>query len=362
MAFARGGLRRLGRAAAPAGPGLVQLFAALPVAVLVIDDQSQIVQVNAACEALLNQSESSLTGQPLKAVMTTPEGYDDRVEGRGFAAYDTGVTTARGQQIHVDFIESLLLDYPGWRIVTLQGGAASRRMGRSAERAGGARAAIGAAAMLAHEIKNPLSGIRGAAQLLGADGDPELTELITTEVDRIAALIDRMQDFTDTRPLAIEATNIYPLLGHARRVALAGFARDIDIAERFDPSLPPALVDRDALLQIILNLLKNAAEAKPSNILLTTAYRHGMSFGARAGAPRRSLPIELCVIDTGPGAPTDIADHLFDPFVSSKPEGQGLGLALVDKLVRDMGGIVQYSREGQPARTVFRVLLPCQRE
>lgn len=217
--------------------------------------------------------------------------------------------------------------------------------------------------MLAHEIKNPLSGIRGAAQLLGdADGQRELTTLITTEVDRIAALIDRMQDFTDTRPLTAAAYNVYPLLDHVRQVARAGFARDVTIEERFDPSLPPALIDRDAFTQVALNLLKNACEAlagqSERRVTIATAYRHGMAASAAAGRPRRPLPIELSILDTGPGAPADIAEHLFEPFVSGKAEGRGLGLALVDKLVRDMGGIVTYAREGEPEHTVFRVFLP----
>lgn len=156
--------------------------------------------------------------------------------------------------------------------------------------------------------------------------------------------------------------NIYPLLAHARGVALAGFARGITIEERYDPSLPRALGNSDALLQVIVNLLKNAAAALGDRgertITLATAYRHGVTVASGKGRGRVALPIEICVIDTGPGAPADIADHLFDPFVSGRPEGKGLGLALVDKLVRDMGGIVQYSREGRPNQTVFRILLP----
>jgi two-component system nitrogen regulation sensor histidine kinase GlnL len=254
-------------------------------------------------------------------------------------------------------------DHPGWRIVTLHHAPQSRRVAQGADRTAGARAAVGAAAMLAHEIKNPLSGIRGAAQLLeGGGGDSELTQLITTEVDRIAALIDRMQDFTDTRPLKLAPTNVYPLLDHARRVALAGFARDMVIEEHFDPSLPPVLVDPDAFLQVLLNLLKNAAEALGGlgqpRIALATAYRHGMSVSTGPGRPRQPLPIEILVTDNGPGAPADIAEHLFEPFVSGKPEGKGLGLPLVEKLVRDMGGIVQYAREREPEVTVFRILLP----
>ena len=343
-------------------PDFPELFAALPVAAIVVDPDDRIAQANAAAETLLNLSERHMTGQPLAAAFAVP--VDDlHREGRAYAAFDTALTMARGRKLRVDFHEAELPDRPGWRVITLHPAAASRALGHSADRAAGARAAIGAAAMLAHEIKNPLSGIRGAAQLIGRElADRELPDLIVTEVDRIAALIDRMQDFGDTRPLPTEPANIYPLLAHARSVAAAGFARGIAIEERFDPSLPPARINRDALTQIILNLLKNAREAVVNaaqpRLLITSAYRHGLAVSAGLGAPRRPLPIEICIVDNGPGAPDDIADHLFDPFVSGRPDGQGLGLALVDKLMRDMGGIVQYAREGDPAWTVLRLLLP----
>lgn len=346
-----------------AAPPFAELIAALPMAVILIAPDDRIAFANAAAERLLNTSERAMLGQRLASVMVLPPDYLERREGLGFAAFDMRVDTRRGGQVRVDFSEVAVPDHPGWRTVTLHEAAASRRMGQPDRAA--ARAAVGAAAMLAHEIKNPLSGIRGAAQLLsgcGSGEDAALPDLIIAEVDRIAALIDRMQDFTDTRPRHLEPLNIYPLLDHARRVALAGFARDVVIEERFDPSLPPVQANRGALLQVLLNLIKNAAEATATQadrrIVLTTAYRHGMAVSAAGGRPRRPLPIELAVIDNGPGAPLDIADHLFDPFVSGKPEGQGLGLALVDKLVRDMGGIAQYSREGTPEVTVFRILLP----
>ncbi len=343
------------------GPHFAELLAALPVAVVLIDPKGKIGYANSEAELLLNISERAMQGHPIDYVLLPPAGYADRRAGLGFAAFDTIIETLRGGRVRVDFVEAMVADHPGWRIVTLHGGPTAKRLGQ-ADRAA-ARAAVGAVAMLAHEIKNPLSGIRGAAQLLADGADtPELTTLIVTEVDRIAALIDRMQDFTDTRPLNPAAHNIYPLLDHARRVAMAGFGRGITIEERFDPSLPPVMVDSDALLQVALNLLKNACEAThhqaDRRVILTTAFRHGMATPATNAKPRRRLPIELCVIDNGPGAPADIADHLFDPFVSGKPEGQGLGLALVDKLVRDMGGIVQYAREGNPEVTIFRVMLP----
>lgn len=349
-------------ATAPPRPPFADVIAVMPVGVVMIDPSNRVGYANGEAERLLNFSERAMIGQPLDAALVPPPGYHGRREGRGFAAFDATIETTRAGRIRVDFSETQVPDHPGWRIVTLHAAAASRRMGHNDRAA--ARAAVGAAAMLAHEIKNPLSGIRGAAQLLNDAGPEagELTALIVTEVDRITALIDRMQDFTDTRPLAASAHNVYPLLDHARRVAQAGFGRAVTIEERFDPSLPAALVDRDALLQIILNLLKNACEATAhqadARVTLATAYRHGMAASAVPGKPRRPLPIELCVIDNGPGAPVDIADHLFDPFVSGRPGGQGLGLALVDKLVRDMGGIVQYAREGSPEMTIFRILLP----
>jgi len=325
---------------------------------MVIDPDDCISHANALAEGLLNLSHRLMVGQPLSAILPPPGDARSR-DNHELAVFDTEIATPRGHRIRVDFVETEIANHPGWRAIALHTSASSRRLGHSADRAGGARAAVGAAAMLAHEIKNPLSGIRGAAQLLGPG---ELTELITTEVDRIAALIDRMQDFGDTRPRPVSAHNIYPLLGHARGVALAGFARGITIEERFDPSLPPALIDGDALLQIVINLLKNAHEAVKEEhdprITITTAYRHGMAVSVAPGRPRQPLPIEICVVDNGPGAPVDIAEHLFEPFVSGRRDGQGLGLALVDKLMRDMGGIVQYAREGHPETTVLRLLLP----
>ena len=344
-----------------AAPDDADLLASLPVAVLVIDAADRVVRANASCEALLNLSERSMMGCALRDILPLPEA--NRRAGHGLATFDIEIETPRGVRIRIDYAEAELPDHSGWRTITLHNAATSRRLGHSADRAAAARSAIGAAAMLAHEIKNPLSSIRGAAQLIADGADPsDLTRLMIAEVDRIAALIDRMEDFTDARAITVEPLNIYPLLAHVRDVARAGFARGITIEERFDPSLPRALANRDALLQVLLNLLKNAAAALGDRgerlITLATAYRHGMSVAPAPDRPRLPLPIEICVIDTGPGAPDDIAEHLFDPFVSSRPEGKGLGLALVDKLVRDMGGIVQYSREGSPHVSVFRVLLP----
>lgn len=363
MAVTRSGLRPPPQ---PGEPDLTEIFGGLPCAALVLDPQDRVTRANMACEHLLNHSEKAMLGQRLDRIFALPEGYSSRRDGHGFAAFDVEIEPTRSPRTRVDFIEQPITEHPGWRIVTLHQAPTSRRLSVGADRSAGARAAVGAAAMLAHEIKNPLSGIRGAAQLLAGDDDAEtraeLTQLITTEVDRIAALIDRMQDFTDTRPPKLAPHNIYPLLDHARRVALAGFARGMVIEERFDPSLPPVMMDKDAFLQVAMNLLKNAAEAlrdtPDPRIILSTQYRHGVAMRPGPDQPRRWLPIEFSVTDNGPGAPADIASHLFEPFVSGKPEGQGLGLPLVEKLVRDMGGVVEYARAGDPEMTVFRVNLP----
>ena len=358
MALARGGLT-----GSPA-PTADALIAALPASVIVVDAEGRIDRVNAAAEAMLNASAVHLRHKPLGIVLRlSPECLAGLRAEAVFVAFDTQVGLARGGHMRADFHAVPIAEYSGWRVVSLTASAGAQPMGQRLDRRDRSRSAIGAAAMLAHEIKNPLSAVRGAAQLLDAQIGEEgraMTRLIRDEVDRIAALIDGMEMFTDARPVERHAQNIYPIVEHARTLAATGFSERIDIHDAYDPSLPPVMVDRDALVQVLLNLVKNAAEAVPDGrrgtVLLTTRYRPGISVGA--GTSRRSLPIEVGVSDDGPGPPEEIVDHLFEPFVSSKASGRGLGLALVDKLVRDNGGIVQFAREGDPARSVFRVLLP----
>jgi two-component system, NtrC family, nitrogen regulation sensor histidine kinase GlnL len=341
-------------------PGTAELIAALPTAILVVDPAGLICSANGAAEILLNVSAAQLVGAMLLAELHLPDRYDAHDEG-AFAAYDAEVTTPRQRSFRADLHIVPLVDYPGWRMFSLAGTAAAHRVGDRLDRGSGTRAAVRISAMLAHEIKNPLSGIRGAAQLLdGVEGDGArpLTKLIRDEVDRVAAMIDRMEGFTDNRPLDLRAENIHAIIDHARQVAASGFAQGHIIRDSYDPSLPPVLVHKDSLVQIILNLIKNAVEADSRTVTITTAYRQGVSLAGRDGKQRHALPIELCVIDDGPGAPAELIENLFDPFVSTKASGRGLGLAMVDKIVRDMGGLIQYAREGTPPRTVFRLLLP----
>jgi two-component system nitrogen regulation sensor histidine kinase GlnL len=217
--------------------------------------------------------------------------------------------------------------------------------------------------MLAHEIKNPLSGIRGAAQLLEADGDENdraLTRLICDEADRIVGLVDRMEIFADDRPTEREAVNIHSILERVKVIARNGFARNVRVVEEYDPSLPPVHANRDQLIQVFLNLVKNAAEAlqgtKDPEIIFRTAFRPGIRLSMPGSRSRVSLPLEFSVIDNGPGVPDDLLPYLFDPFVTSKTNGTGLGLALVAKIIGDHGGVIEC--ESQPRRTAFRILMP----
>jgi two-component system nitrogen regulation sensor histidine kinase GlnL len=357
VARASGRLIRLGRDAD--GPAPAELVAALPTAMLVIDEAGVVRDCNPAAEALLNLARTGVVGGSVAAMIG--HGLTALSPEQPLAAYDLAMTLPGERPYNGDVGVAPLPERPGWRIVAIHGHASHDIGARRADRKGRALPAAAAAAMLAHEVKNPLSGIRGAAQLLEAGAEPDqvaLTRLIRDEVDRIAGLIDRMEGLTDTRPRVLEPLNIHAVLGHVRGLAAAGFAAGMTIRELYDPSLPEVMGNRDALVQILVNLLKNAAEATgpQGTITLRTAYRQGLSVARLDGGDRLALPIELAVIDDGPGAPDGIAGHMFDPFVTSKRDGTGLGLALVEKLVEEMGGIVQYHRaEG---RTVLRLLLP----
>ena len=356
------------RRAAPAAPP-PDLLAALPVPVVALDARDRPVAVNLAAETLFNTgaavlAERGLAGLLVDGVAIAQVIAGARAQGGSHAAYDVTLAFADGRTQRADVLIAPLIDAPERLVVALQTRGHASLVDRQSVHRGAARAATSVAAMLAHEIKNPLSGIKGAAQLLAqtaGDADArELTALICDEVDRIRDLVDRMEGFTDTRALPHEPENIHAVLGHVRKLAEAGFARGVRVRERYDPSLPPVRGHRDSLVQLFLNLVKNGVEAagEQNELTITTAYRQGLRIATGTAGKRVSLPIEVCVIDTGPGPSPGLADHLFDPFVTTKAGGRGLGLALVAKIVDDHGGLVEYERDADNARTIFRVLLP----
>ncbi|MCJ8143069.1 nitrogen regulation protein NR(II) [Ancylobacter sp. A5.8] len=356
----------------PSGATSEAIVNALPHPVFTVDGDDKLVGANVAAEAFFEASLAVLVrhrlqefvpfGSPLLSLV-------DQVRTRGSAVneyrVDLGTPRNGGERI-VDIHVAPLNEAEGHVVIMLQERTIADKMDRQLTHRGAARSVTALASMLAHEIKNPLSGIRGAAQLLelnASDDDRSLTRLITDEADRIVKLVDRMEVFSDERPIEREPVNIHAVLEHVRTLAASGFARHIRFIEEYDPSLPPVLANRDQLIQVFLNLVKNAAEAigdsTDGEIQLTTAFRPGVRLMVPGGPARVSLPLEFCVRDNGPGVPDDLMPHLFDPFVTTKPTGTGLGLALVAKIVGDHGGIIEC--ESQPRRTTFRVLMPMYR-
>lgn len=346
------------------------LLDALPHPIFVVDAQGLFLQANAYAEQFFEASFPVLqrkkldhflaVSSPLLALLSSVH-----EENRPVTEYRQALHVPRSATPErlVD-VYATPLAKDGAILVMLVGCSNLEKIDRQMSHRHGARSASGLAAMLAHEIKNPLSGIRGAAQLLEASSnaaDAPLARLIRDETDRIVRLIERMDVFESGAPLQREALNVHDLLDHARHIAQAGFARHVRFYEAYDPSLPPIYANRDQMVQVLLNLLKNAAEAigaqaRNGELHLGTAYRAGLKMAVVGSNQRMALPIEITVRDNGSGIDPDVMPHLYEPFVSGREGGTGLGLAIVAKIIGDHGGVVEC--ESAPKATTFRLLLP----
>jgi len=347
-------------------PSAAEQIAGLTFALLLVDGELAIRQANQAAEDLLGASERRLIGQNLLDVAQfADERIAQRVAERDAQLTARGLTLRFGEREHrVNLTVSALMSHSGWRVVTFSDNGQGERFSDDDH-----APALRGPAILAHEIKNPLAAIRGAAQLLARKADAAqkpLTNLITDEVDRIAQLIDRMQRLGREQPEPVAPFNLHQAVRRACDTVLAGGDPGITLREEFDPSLPPVLANEGALVQVLVNLIANARDAssdaaKPM-IALRTRFVSGLVLNVlRLGRPVK-LPIEVQVSDNGPGVDAALADHMFEPFVTSKTNGQGLGLALVSKLVHDMNGRITHERDEARALTHFRVHLPMARQ
>jgi two-component system nitrogen regulation sensor histidine kinase GlnL len=341
------------------------LWASLPVPALLLDAHDTILDSNPAAEAFLNLSAKALMGKPLwdQVMIDAPlEAAFARARDARSPLFINDVDVGSGEraplQCNIQFAPHQGMG--NVMIMMISPREISSRMTRSQNSGSAARSAIGMAEMLAHEIKNPLAGITGAAQLLSmalAPQDQEMTDLIVDECRRIVKLLEQVEQFGNLRPPDLRPMNIHDALDQARRSAAVGFGAHMRFVEDYDPSLPHASADFDQLLQVFLNLLKNASEAGQDGgtIRLHTFYDAALRVHRRDGS-HAQLPLQIEIIDDGPGLPPDIAADVFEPFISGHENGTGLGLALVSKLIGDGGGWISVT--SSPGRTVFRISLP----
>ncbi|MBM3603833.1 MAG: PAS domain-containing sensor histidine kinase [Alphaproteobacteria bacterium] len=349
---------------------------ALPLPALILDTRGRVAAMNDAAEIWLNMSRNSLLGKALEGkemaarlrIRPSLRPLIGRVGDASEALYQPGVSfeigdragghQARRAAVHAGPAPATGAAV-GILIVPAEDDGLQSRHVRSA-----ARSAIGMAEMLAHEIKNPLAGIRGAAQLMAMNATPEdreMAEMIVSESRRIVALLDQVERFGDTSAPRLAALNLHDVLEQVRRSAAVGFGREVAIVADYDPSLPMAMADADQLTQVFLNLVKNAAEALAGKaggmIRLRSFYDHTLRLPPDETDPTgRALPLQIEIEDNGPGFPPAIADQVFEPFVSGRENGTGLGLALVSKIITDHGALIRV--DSRPGRTVFRISLP----
>ena len=338
-------------------------IAGLIIAVVLLDPNMNIAEVNHTGEILFGRSAKKIVGQKLfDMVSLADKRLAERISASQEQLIARGISVEMGGvRRDVNFTVSPMTNHPGWQVLTIS----EVKPNESEDDDASAAAELRAPAILAHEIKNPLSAIRGAAQLLGRkleDRDRPLARMIHEEVDRIARLIDRMQQLGSRNVEPVAPLNLHESVRAAMATVRAAGSEGVELIEEFDPSLPQVLANADALEQVLINLISNARDAcrvaPEPQVVVKTRFVSGLVFNAiRLGKSVR-LPIEVTISDNGPGIDPSIQKHVFEPFVTSKKSGQGLGLALVRKLVRDMSGRIHHERDEKDGLTHFRIHLP----
>ena len=342
----------------------LNIWASLPVPAFIIDAEDRISDVNSSGEGFLNASRKAVIGYPVWDQLAVDAPLEEaflraRQQGTPLFVNDVDVGSGNRAPLQCALQIAPLMGVPGSMIMIISPRELAERMTQGNTVKSAAQSAIGMAEMLAHEIKNPLAGITGAAQLLSmniAHQDIELTDLIVAESRRIVKLLEQVEQFGNLSRPDFKPFNIHDVLDRARQSALLGFSAQMTIVEDYDPSLPLAYGDPDQFLQVVLNLVKNASEAAEGSgtIRLRTYFEHSFRL-RRSDGSGHLLPLQIEIIDDGPGLPEEIQSDIFDPFVSGRENGTGLGLALVSKIVSDHEGWI--SAESVPGRTVFHLSL-----
>jgi two-component system nitrogen regulation sensor histidine kinase GlnL len=341
------------------------IWVSLPVPAFLIGGDNRIEDVNAAAEGFLNTSRKGAVGRPVWDVLAIDapieEAFDrSRQEGTPLFVNDIDVGSGQRAPLQCGVQVSPVQGRDGEMLMLVSPRELAGRLTRTHSAKSAAQSAIGMAEMLAHEIKNPLAGITGAAQLLSMNLKPEdleLTDLIVEESRRIVKLLEQVEQFGNLQEPGFQAVNLHDILDRARRSTALGAGAHMKFVEDYDPSLPLAWGDPDQLLQVVLNLLKNASEAADKcggTIRIRTFFEHSFRL-RRSDGTGKSLPLQIEIIDDGPGLPPAIRDDVFDPFVSGRENGTGLGLALVSKIISDHNGWISVS--SVPGKTVFRLSL-----
>ena len=329
----------------------------LATAVVALDAAFVVRYANPAAESLLATGAKSLIGQPFVALFSEQAALADSLQEARRIHWDYAAQNVTYERVGRESLPLSCtitrIDVPGHAMLAeLRPIEQQLRLAREERLISEQQTNRELIRNLAHEIRNPLGGLRGSAQLLERELDrPELreyTQVIIKEADRLQALMDRM--LTPHRAPRIEAVSVHEVLERVRSLVEAEFGTGIE--RDYDPSLPELLGDREQLIQALLNIARNAAQARSSTILFRTRAVRQVTILRQ----RHKLALELQVIDDGPGVPEEIRERIFNPLVSGREGGTGLGLSLAQTYVQYHHGVIEF--ESRPGRTTFRILLP----